>query len=226
LGREESRRTKSLIESRSMATTEASAPGFDALRRRAIRLEYFTIGWNVIEAVVALAAGAAASSIALVGFGLDSIIETSSGVALLWRFKQRTIAEHHAESRAVKVVGVTFLALAAYVSVEAGRDLWLRRAPEFSLPGLILAILSLIAMPVLGVAKQRLARRLRSRALAADGLETLLCAYLSATLLVGLALNGALGWWWGDPVAALVIAALMVREGVEILRGAAGADAD
>jgi len=202
-----------------MATTEASAAGLDGLRRHAIRLECFTVGWNVIEAVVALAAGAASSSIALVGFGLDSIIETSSGVALLWRFKQQALSEHRAESRAVKLVGVTFLALAAYVGVEAGRDLWLRRAPEFSLPGLILATLSLMVMPVLGVAKQRLARHLQSRALAADGLQTLLCAYLSATLLIGLALNGALGWWWADPVAALAIAGFMVREGIEILRG-------
>jgi divalent metal cation (Fe/Co/Zn/Cd) transporter len=226
LGREESRRANPLIESRRIATTEASAPGLDGLRRRAVRLEYFTIGWNVIEAVVALAAGAASSSIALVGFGLDSVIETSSGVTLLWRFKQQTIAEDHAESRAVKLVGVTFLALAAYVGVAAGRDLWLRRTPEFSLPGLILAILSLIVMPALGVTKQRLARRLQSRALAADGLETLLCAYLSATLLVGLALNGTLGWWWADPAAALAIAGFMVREGIEILRGEAGEDAD
>ncbi|MBZ5545184.1 MAG: cation transporter, partial [Acidobacteriia bacterium] len=184
------------------------------------------VGWNVVEAAVALAAGIASSSIALVGFGLDSIIETSSGVALLWRFKQQSLSEHRAESRAVGFVGITFLALAAYVGVEAGRDLWLRRVPEFSLPGLILAILSLIVMPVLGVAKRRLARRLQSRALAADGLETLLCAYLSATLLVGLALNGALGWWWADPVAALAIAAFMVREGIEILRGETGDDAD
>lgn len=209
-----------------MATTEASAAGSEALRRRALHLEYFTVGWNVVEAAVALAAGIASSSIALVGFGLDSIIETSSGVALLWRFKQQSLSEHRAESRAVGFVGITFLALAAYVGVEAGRDLWLRRVPEFSLPGLILAILSLIVMPVLGVAKRRLARRLQSRALAADGLETLLCAYLSATLLVGLALNGALGWWWADPVAALAIAAFMVREGIEILRGETGDDAD
>jgi divalent metal cation (Fe/Co/Zn/Cd) transporter len=210
-----------------MATTEARVAGLDALRRRAVRLEYFTVGWNVIEAVVALAAGATSSSIALVGFGLDSIIETSSGVTLLWRFKQQTIAEDHAESRAIKVVGITFFALAAYVGVEAGRDLWLRRTPEFSLPGLILAVLSLTVMPALGLAKRRLARRLHSRALAADGLETLLCAYLSATLLVGLALNGALGWWWADPVAALAIAGFMVREGIEILRREQpGADAD
>jgi divalent metal cation (Fe/Co/Zn/Cd) transporter len=164
---------------------------------------------------VALAAGGAASSIALIGFGLDSVIETASGVTLLWRFKQQGLEEHHAESRAVRIVGVTFFALAAYVGYEAIADLWLRRRPEFSLPGFILAAVSLIVMPVLGLAKRRLAIALHSRALAADGMETLLCAYLSATLLVGLALNGWLGWWWADPLAGLAIAAFMVREGYE-----------
>jgi len=191
----------------------------DSLRRRAIRLEYFTVGWNVVEAAVALIAGAIASSIALVGFGLDSVIETASGLALLWRFKQRGLEESDAERRAVKMVGLTFFALAAYVGYEAGNDLWLGRAPEFSLPGLVLAAVSLVIMPVLGVAKRRTARALRSRALAADALQTLLCAYLSATLLLGLALNGLLGWWWADPAAALAIAAFMIREGFEAFSG-------
>lgn len=191
----------------------------EALRHRAIRLEYFTIGWNVVEAVVALAAGVIASSIALVGFGLDSIVETASGLALLWRFKQRGMDEEAAESQAVKLVGVTFFALAAYVGYEAVSDLWLRHAPEFSLPGFVLASLSLVVMPVLGVAKRRTARMLNSRALAADGMETLMCAYLSATLLLGLGLNGLLGWWWTDPIAGLVIGALMIREGYEALAG-------
>lgn len=189
------------------------------LRHRAIRLEYFTVGWNVIEAVVALVAGLLASSIALVGFGLDSIIETISGVALLWRFTQRGLGEEAAESRAVKIVGITFFALAAYVAYEAVDDLRSRRAPEFSLMGTILAAVSLVVMPVLGVAKRRVARSLDSRALAADGMETLLCAYLSATLLLGLGLNGLLGWWWADPVAALAIAAFMIREGHEAFAG-------
>lgn len=190
-----------------------------ALRRKAIRLEYFTVGWNVIEAVVALGAGIAASSIALIGFGLDSIIETASGAALLWRFKQRGLDEEAAESRAVKVVGSTFFLLAGYVGYEAVSVLWHLRAPDFSLPGLILAALSLAVMPVLGIAKRRVARALNSRALAADGMETLLCAYLSATLLVGLGLNGLWGLWWADPVAALAICAFMIREGIEAFRG-------
>jgi divalent metal cation (Fe/Co/Zn/Cd) transporter len=191
------------------------------LRRRAIHLEYFTVTWNILEALVALVAGWLASSIALQGFGLDSVIETVSGLTLLWRFRQSRPPgdEDHAELRAVQVVGVTFFALAAYVGYEAGADLRFRRAPHFSLPGIILAALSLILMPFLALAKRRVARALKSRALAADSLQTLLCSYLSATLLLGLALNGWLGWWWADPIAALAMAAFMVREGLEALSG-------
>ncbi len=201
----------------------AVKPGVDTrvvetLQRRAIRLEYFTVGWNAIEALVALIAGIVASSIALIGFGLDSIIETVSGVTLLWRFKQRRLEEHDAESRAVKVVGLTFFGLAGYVVYEAGMDLWFRRAPEFSLAGSILTAVSLVVMPVLGMAKRRVAAALESRALAADAMETLMCSYLSATVLVSLVLNGWRGWWWADPVAAIAIAGLMVREGVEAFR--------
>ena len=195
-----------------------ASPAAASLRRRAIRLEYFTVGWNTLEAVVALVAGWLASSIALQGFGLDSVIETVSGLTVLWRFRQQGLAEEHAETRAVRVVGLTFLALAVYVGYEAIGDLWHRRAPEFSLPGFILAIASLIAMPLLGIAKRRTARLLNSKALAADGMETLLCAYLSATLLIGLTLNGLLGWWWADPLAALGMTVFMVREGLEALR--------
>ena len=191
------------------------------LRRRAIRLEYFTVAWNVLEAVVSLVAGLLASSIALVGFGLDSIIETASGLALLWRFKQRGLEEEVAESRAVRLVGVTFFALAAYVGYEAMKDLVLGHRPEFSLPGLVLASLSLVVMPILGTAKRRTARQLASRALAADGMETLACAFLSAALLLGLGLNGLLGWWWADPVAGLLITVFMVREGYEAFAGEA-----
>lgn len=189
----------------------------DRLRRRAIRLEYFTIAWNVVEAAVALVAGWVASSIALEGFGLDSIIETISGLTLLWRLTQPPLEAERAEKRAVRIVGMTFFALAAYVSYEAAADLWLHRVPQFSLPGLILAAASLIAMPVLGLAKRHAARQLNSRALAADAIETLLCSYLSATLLVGLALSGWFGWWWADPIAALGMVAFMIREGSEAL---------
>jgi len=186
-------------------------------RRRAIRLEYFTVAWNLVEIVVAIVAGIMAQSIALIAFGLDSLVEVVSGLALLWRFKQQRMEEERADSRAVKIVGITFFLLSAYAGVEAARDLYFRHRPESSVPGMILAGVSLIVMPLLAIAKRRLARALNSRALFADSMETLFCSYFSATLLAGLALNAWLGWWWADPVAALVIAVLMVREGIEAL---------
>ena len=191
----------------------------EAYRQRAIRLEYFTIGWNSLEAVVAITAGWLAGSIALVGFGLDSIIETASGAALLWRLRQRGDFEAAAESRALRFVGLTFFALAAYVTYESVRDLRGAQRPEQSLLGIALAAVSLVVMPLLGRAKRRLARQLNSRALAADGMETYLCSYLSFALLFGLGLNAWLSWWWADPVAALLMVAFMVREGVEAFRG-------
>lgn len=191
----------------------------EAYRRRAVRLEYFTLSWNAIEAAVALAAGLLAGSIALVGFGLDSVIETIAAATLLWRLKQRGDLEAAAESRALRIVGATFFVLAAYVTYESVRDLWLGREPGESLLGIGLAVVSLIVMPVLGTAKRRLARRMDSRALAADGMETLLCAYLSFTLLLGLSLNAWLGWWWADPVAALAMVGFMLREGWEAFEG-------
>jgi divalent metal cation (Fe/Co/Zn/Cd) transporter len=187
----------------------------EADRRQAIRLEYFSVAWNVIEAGVAIVAGVLAASIALVGFGLDSVIETVAAVALLWRLRQRGEWEEAAESRALRIVGATFFLLAAYVTYESVRDLWLREQPEKSLVGMVLAGVSLVVMPVLGTAKRRLARRMNSRALAADGMETLLCAYLSFALLLGLSLNAWLGWWWADPVAALAMVGFMLREGWE-----------
>ncbi len=191
----------------------------EAWRRQAIRLEYFTVAWNLIEAGVALVAGVLAASIALVGFGLDSVIETVSGLTLLWRLKQRGDFEAEAESRALRIVGLTFFALAAYVSYESITDLWRREQPGESLVGILLAAVSLVVMPLLGRAKRRVARQLNSRALAADGMETYLCSYLSFTLLLGLGLNAWVGWWWADPVAALAMVAFMIREGVEAFRG-------
>jgi divalent metal cation (Fe/Co/Zn/Cd) transporter len=169
----------------------------------------------MVEAVVGLLAGLLASSIALKAFGLDSVIETFSGAILLWRLKQRGLDEARAESRAIRLVSLTFFALAAYVAAEALADLWFRRAPQFSLLGMILASCSLLVMPALGVAKRQIAVLLKSSALSADGLRTLLCAYLSATLLIGLALNGWLGWWWADPTAALAMTGFMIWEGIE-----------
>lgn len=215
MGRQETSSSGQIASGGPASRDPAELAGVDILRRRAVRLEYFTIAWNIVEAAVALAAGWVASSIALEGFGLDSIIETLSGLTLLWRFRQKRLEDEHAETRAVRVVGATFFGLAAYVGYEAASDLWFRRAPRFSLPGFMLAAVSLVVMPILGIAKRRTARQLKSRALAADGLETLLCSYLSATLLVGLALNGWLGWWWADPIAALGMTIFMIVEGIE-----------
>ena len=197
-------------------TTASSQPdGYAALARRASRLATFSVAYNVLEAAVAITSGLLAGSVALVGFGLDSVIEVTSAVIILWRFRKGSQDQGRSESRAVKLVGATFFALAAYVSYESIADLWLRRAPSFSVPGLAIAFLSLIVMPILGLAKQRLARRLGSRALAADAVETMLCSYLSAALLLGLAANGWLGWWWADPIAAICMVPYMIWEGRE-----------
>ncbi len=191
-------------------------PGRGAAVRRGRRLEYLTIAWNSVEAAVALIAGLLAGSIALVGFGLDSVIEVSSGAIVLWRL----FADHErAERIAIKVVGASFLALAAYVAFDSTKTLWLREAPERSLPGIVLAALSLIVMPLLARAKRRVAANIGSRALHADSRQTDLCAYLSAILLGGLALNALLGWWWADPLAGLVMTPIIANEGKEALRG-------
>jgi divalent metal cation (Fe/Co/Zn/Cd) transporter len=187
--------------------------------RRALRLEYFTIGWNVIEALVALGAGWIAGSIALVGFGLDSLIEVTSATALVWRLRRsgNPDEELDAERKALRIVAYTFFALGGYVLYQAGSILVRRTAPQESLVGIALAAVSLIVMPWLGFAKKKLARRIGSRALDADGTETLVCSYLSLTLLVGLGANALWGWWWADPLAALAIVAFVVHEGKESL---------
>ncbi len=190
---------------------------------RGRRLEYLTIGWNSLEAIASILAGLFAGSIALVGFGLDSVIETSSGAALLWRLshanEQSAERRERAERISLKIVGASFLALAAYVGFEAVRDLWSREAPEHSIPGIVIAALSLIAMPLLARAKRNVARILNSNALKADSRQTDLCVYLSAILLGGLLLNFLLGWWWADPVAGLIMVPIIVREGIEALKG-------
>jgi divalent metal cation (Fe/Co/Zn/Cd) transporter len=194
------------------------------LRNRALRLEYFTITWNVIEALVALGAGWMAGSIALVGFGFDSLIEVTSAVALVWRLRKSGDLDRElaAERMALHIVAYTFFALAAYITYESIGVLLRRAAPEESLVGIALAAISLIVMPWLGFAKKKLARRIGSRALAADGTETLVCSYLSLTLLVGLGANALWGWWWADPVAGLVIVAFVVHEGKETLEHSRG----
>jgi divalent metal cation (Fe/Co/Zn/Cd) transporter len=188
------------------------------LERRAVRLAWATIAWNVVEAVVALAAGMAAGSVALVGFGLDSSVEVMSAMVIVWQF--RGLAETR-ERRALKLIAVSFFALAAYVAVRAIVDLSQRAEPRSSVVGIGLAIASLLVMPVLAKAKRRNGKAMGSTTVVADSNQTKLCAYLSAILLGGLILNATVGWWWADPLAALAIAALAANEGREAWRGEA-----
>jgi divalent metal cation (Fe/Co/Zn/Cd) transporter len=183
--------------------------------QRGRRLEYLTIGWNSLEAIISIGAGIAAGSIALVGFGIDSVIEVSSGAVLLWRL----VSGEHREQLALKLVGVSFLALAAYVAIDAVTTLLFHEAPEASYVGIGLAILSLIVMPLLASAKRKVASSLKSQAMRADSRQTDICAYLSAILLLGLGLNALFGWWWADPVAGLVMVPIIAKEGIEALRG-------
>ncbi len=184
-------------------------------------LEYFTIAWNCLEGLVAIAAGMFAGSISLVGFGIDSFIEVSSGAVLLWRMSvdANLLDRKKNERKALRIVGFCFLALAAYVTYESAVDLWSRKAPDRSIPGIILACVSLIAMPVLSRAKRKIGAALNSAAMHADARQTEFCAYLSAILLVGLALNSVFGLWWADPIAALTMVPIIAREGIQSLRG-------
>jgi divalent metal cation (Fe/Co/Zn/Cd) transporter len=187
------------------------------LARRIRLLVAATITYNVIEAVVAIAAGAAADSTALIGFGLDSVIEISSAAAVGWQFAGRDPEAR--EKTALRIIAVSFFALAAYVTVESGRALVGGSDAEHSAVGLVLAAVSLAVMPGLSYAQRRAGRELNSRTAVADSRQTLLCTYLSAVLLVGLGLNMIFGWSWADPLAALVIAAVAVKEGRDAWRG-------
>ncbi|WP_456238015.1 cation transporter [Nonomuraea antri] len=187
------------------------------LRRRIRLLVAATITYNVIEAAVAITAGAVASSAALIGFGLDSVVEVASAAAVAWQF---SAADHEQrEKAALRVIAISFFALAAYVTFDAVRALLGAGEAEHSTPGLILAALSLVIMPFLSHAQRSAGRELGSAAAVADSKQTLLCTYLSGVLLVGLALNSLFGWSWADPIAALVIAAVAVKEGREAWRG-------
>ncbi len=192
--------------------------------RVAVRLVTATLAYNVIEAVVAIRFGVEAESIALFGFGLDSVIEVSAAAALLWRFRMEARGASRseveaAEHRVHRFIGGTFLALAAYVVVEAGGTLWRRAAPEPSQAGILLASASLIVMPLVAWGKLRAARELDSAALRAEAMETLVCSYLSFALLAGLGANALWGAWWADPVAALAMVPWIVKEGLEGWRG-------
>lgn len=186
---------------------------------KGLRLEYFTLFWNVLEAVVGMIAGIAAGSVALVGFALDSVAEGSSASILIWRLRtersgRRTAEE--AERHSIRLVGAAFFALAAYVGGRAIYDLMTRSRPEESIAGIVLALVSLIVMPLLAHRKNQMARLLNSRALQADAAQTTLCTYLSAFLLVGLLANALFGWWWADPAAGVAIAAFAAKEGREL----------
>ena len=184
------------------------------LRRRGFRLEYATMTWMVAEATIAITAGLLAASIALVGFGLDSLIELFSAAIVIWQLRGEITGQDR-QTRAIRLIGVTFFALAAYLTVEAIRDLATAARPGQSVPGLAVTAAALVVMPVLALAKRRTGQALGNRTLVADSAETAFCAFTSAAALLGVGLNAWLGWWWADPAAALIIAALAVKEGIE-----------
>ena len=207
-----------------MRLNESIDPGPDrgrpgsTLQRRGLLLATITIAWNVLEAVVAVTAGIAARSIALVGFGFDSTIEVGSAFVVVWQFRGEMRGGYDAsrERLALRLIAVSFFVLAAYVAVESVRDLFVVDAEAGeSIVGIVLAALSLLVMPALAVAKHHTATQLLSPTLRADAAETMLCAWLSAVLLAGLVLNATVGWWWADPLAAIGIAGLAAKEGLE-----------
>jgi divalent metal cation (Fe/Co/Zn/Cd) transporter len=195
----------------------SAAPDRRRRQRTALGLAWATIAWNTVEAVVAIVAGAVASSIALVGFGLDSTVEVLSASVIVWQMT-RDVPEDR-EEQALRLIAVSFFALAGYVTVQAVFDLASRSEPDTSMVGIALAALSLVVMPLLAGLKRRNGRCLGSSSVVADSNQTLLCTYLSVVLLVGLLLNATVSWWWADPVAALVIAALAIHEGREAWHG-------
>ena len=193
------------------------------LVRRGLFLAWLTIGYNAAEAAVALIAGLTAGSVALVGFGADSVIEVTSSLAARWRLRadHREEFRARAERRTRRVIGGCFLALAAYIAIDAGLALRHHEAPTKSVLGIVILALSVIVMPWLARRKRAVARALSSDALKSDAKQTALCAYLSAIALVGVGLNAALGWWWADPVAAIVMVPIIAAEGIEGMKSRA-----
>ena len=196
------------------------------LVKRGTRLSYFTIGWNSLEGLIAVVAGAVAGSISLVGFGIDSFIEVVSGATLLWRMTvdADVKSRERNERFSLRVVGICFLSLAAYVAYESRSDFTTRKAPRHSIAGIILACVSLVVMPILSRAKKKVAYELGSPAMNADARQTDFCVYLSAILLGGLLLNALFGWWWADPAAALIMVPIIAKEGFDGIRGKACCD--
>lgn len=187
------------------------------LGRRAQLLAAASVSYNAVEGAIAIAAGLVAGSVALVGFGLDSALEVSSGLVVLWQFRHRLPQSR--EQQALRLIAVSFLALSAYVAVESVRALATRSEPDAVPVGIALAVASLLIMPLLAWAQRRTGRALHSTSVVADSRQTLLCCWMSAALLLGLGLNAALGWWWADPVAGLVIAVVAAAEGRATWRG-------
>ena len=189
----------------------------EALYKKGLRLEYFTVGYNLIEAAASLTFGLIAQSIALVGFGLDSVIESLSGLVLIWRLRQHgkisKEKEERVEKKAMKFVAISFFILGAYVLYESTENLILREIPQPSLPGIIIAIVSMIIMPILTVKKYKIGKEIKSKALIADSKETLACSFLSLALLLGLGFNYLIGFWQADPIAGLTIVLFLFREG-------------
>jgi divalent metal cation (Fe/Co/Zn/Cd) transporter len=188
---------------------------------RGRRLEHFTIAWNTLEGLVAIVAGAMAGSISLMGFGLDSFVEVTSGSVLLWSMSVDADVRHRRrnEQRALSLVGACFLLLAVFIAYESIAELVSKRAPERSVAGIVLACVSVVVMPILSKAKKKVGRALGSAAMHADAKQTEFCTYLSAILLAGLLLNALFGLWWADPVAALTMAPIIAKEGIEGLQG-------
>jgi divalent metal cation (Fe/Co/Zn/Cd) transporter len=216
-----------VYDARTMMTAAPTTRDRARLLRRGLRLEYLTVGWNIVEGLVAVGAGLAAGSVALIGFGIDSFIETISGGILIWRLRVEVAGGSDeerieaVERRAERLVGLSFLVLGAYVAYQAVQTLVARDEPAASPVGIALTLVSLVLMLWLARAKRRTGEALASRALIADSRQTFACWYLSATTLAGLTLNAVFGLWWADPIAALVIVVFLVREGIEALRGEA-----
>jgi divalent metal cation (Fe/Co/Zn/Cd) transporter len=203
-----------------------ASPTRHDLVRRGQRLEYFTIAYNSAEGLVSIVAGIVAGSVSLIGFGLDSLIEVTSGAALLWRLHHDLNASRReqVERTTLKIIGWCFVALAAYIVYESGSTLIRYEAPQRSIPGIVVAAASVVVMPLLAKAKRRVAAGIGSRAMDADSRQADFCTYLSAILLGGLLLNALLGWWWADPVAGLVMVPIIAIEGVDGIHGKACCD--
>ena len=191
----------------------------DKLYKKGLRLEYFTVGYNIIEAIASIAFGSVANSIALVGFGLDSIVESLSGSVLIWRLLQHKriseAEEEKIEKKATKFVALTFFALGLYVLFQSAKKLILKEIPEQSLPGIIIAMISIVVMPILALRKYQTGKQINSKALVADSKETWACALLSLALLLGLGLNYLTGFWQADPITGIIIVLFLFKEGME-----------